>query len=573
MPTLAQSLHSHDLGHLRIIAEHWGAELSASDARSALPNLSSTLLNSELIAEIIEALPPESQSAINALIENDGKIPWPQFTRRFGDLRPIGPGRRDRERPDRDPISPAEALWYRALIARAFFDTSSGAQEFAYIPDDLLPLISARSEKETPTGILEGQPLLGRPATPGARAHPIPADDRLLDHICTLLAAHRLQLDSASQFPAPSSPPPPGSPAPQPPLLPLLPFATTLLTTTNLLDPAGFPDREIARAHLEAPRGEALSQLAQAWLRSEEHNDLHHVPHLQPEGEWHNDPLSTRGFMGGLLAAVPQNSWWSISAFLADLRRDFPDFQRPASDYDSWFIRDTRSDEFLRGFEHWGDIDGALICYLITGPLHWLGSLDLAVHDEDAAPEDAAAFRLSKWSADLLGSASPQNFQGEDAPIHVRSDGRVSIPFLTPRAARYQIARFCQWGPPTSHEYRYRLMPSSLERAIDQGLKIQHLQTLLARHAQNVPPNIVKALSRWDQRGTEARLQPALILRLGSPELLKALRSSRAARYLGDPLGPTTVIVKPGAGEKVLEILTEMGHLGEELDLAPAAPP
>ena len=139
---------------------------------------------------------------------------------------------------------------------------------------------------------------------------------------------------------------------------------------------------------------------------------------------------------------------------------------------------------------------------------------------------------------------------------------------MTPRDARYQIARFCQWDPPTSHEYRYRLTPGSLTQAIDQGLKIQHLQTLLARHAQNVPPNIVKALNRWEQRGTEARLQSALILRLGSPELLQSLRNSRAARYLGDPLGPTTVVVKPGAGEKVLEILTEMGYLGELLDQA-----
>ena len=98
-----------------------------------------------------------------------------------------------------------------------------------------------------------------------------------------------------------------------------------------------------------------------------------------------------------------------------------------------------------------------------------------------------------------------------------------------------------------------------------QYLKIQHLQRLLAGHAQNVPPNIVKALSRWEQRGTEARLQPVLVLRLSSPELLQALRNSRAARYLGDLLGPTTVIVKPGAGDKVMEALTEMGHLGEVL--------
>lgn len=559
MPTLTQSLHSRDLGHLRIIAEHWGIELSAPDTRAALSILSSDILNPELIAEIIETLPLEVQNAITALLENNGKIPWLQFTRTYGDVRPMGPGRRDRERPDRAPASTTEALWYRALIARAFFDTAAGAQEFAYIPDDLFPLIPGRSQKETLTEISVGQPQLGRAATPGERAHSFLANDRLLDHICTLLASRRLQIDPSEQFSnTPTS---------------LLPFANTLLITADLLDSSDFPDREIARTHLEIARSEALAQLAEAWLYSETHNDFHLVPHLVPEGEWRNDPLHTRRFLFGLLQALPLDTWWSISAFLADLRRDFPDFQRPASDYDSWFIRDTRSDVFLRGFEHWDDVDGALIRYLITGPLHWLGILDLAVRDEDTIPEDAAAFRISKWAPHLLGwdaaslgLASPLKFPIEDGIIHVRSDGRVGIPFLTPRAARYQITRFCQWEAPTSHEYRYRLTPTSLDRAIDQGLKIQHLQTLLARHAPNVPPNIVKALGRWDQRGTEVRLQSVLILRLGSPELLRSLRNSRAARYLEEPLGPTTVLVKPGAGEKVLEALTEMGHLGELIE-------
>jgi len=567
MPTLAQSLHNHDLGHLRILAEHWGIELTAPDVRTALADLTAALLDATLVSEIILALSSESQKALETLVKNEGRLPWPQFIRSFGDLRAVGPGRRDRERPDREPISSAEELWYRALVARAFFDTSSGAREFAYIPDDLLPLIPATPEDESKTEISEGQPRLGRAATSEERAYPIPADDRLLDHICTLLAAHRLQIDPTSQF-SPSF----DSQTPAPPN-PLLTFTTTLLNTAHLLGSNNLPDIENARTHLEAPREEALADLTQAWLQGQEHNDLHHVPHLQPEGEWRNNPLDTRRFLVGLIAAIPGDRWWSISAFLADLRRDFPDFQRPASDYDSWFIRDTRSNEFLRGFEHWDDVDGALIRYLLTGPLHWLGILDLAVPDEDLNLEDTAAFRRSKWATHLLGWASDQfesaalrNFPLEDAPIHVRSDGRVNIPFLTPRTARYQIARFCQWESPTSHEYRYRLTPESLEKAIDQGLKIQHLQTLLARHAQNVPPNIVKALSRWDQRGTEARLQSTLVLRLGSPELLKALRNSRAARYLGDPLGPTTVIVKPGAGEKVMEALTEMGHLGEVLD-------
>jgi hypothetical protein len=58
-------------------------------------------------------------------------------------------------------------------------------------------------------------------------------------------------------------------------------------------------------------------------------------------------------------------------------------------------------------------------------------------------------------------------------------------------------------------------------------------------------------------------MEHALVLRLSSPEILQELRTSRAARFLGDPLGPTTVIVNPGAREKVLAALAEMGYLGE----------
>jgi hypothetical protein len=553
MPDLKQSLLNHDLGHLRIVAEAWGVELAAPETREALTELRDSLLERELVAEIFESLPELVRAALAALQQKDGRIPWAQFIRSYGEIREIGPGRRDRERPDRNPVSAAETLWYHALIARAFFDTSSGPQEFAYIPDDLLPLLPPAPEKETQPGILEEQPLLGRTATPKERAHFLLAEDSILDHICTLLAAARLSL------PAPLLP---GTPAP------LLPFTQTLLTTANLLAPGGLlPDPEAARVHLEASRSEAMLQLVQAWLNSETHNDLHLLPNLQPEGEWSNDPLKTRQFMIGLLQIIPEKTWWSISAFVADIRRDYPDFQRPAGDYDSWFLRDTRTDEYLRGFEHWDSVDGALIRYLISGPLHWLGVMDLAVPGEDSEPEMATAFRLSRWGVDLLNGIAPKGFPREQDQLHVRSDGRIGIPSQAPRAVRYQVARFCHWGEAKAHEYRYRMTPASLEKALDQGLQIKHLQTLLARHAGHVPPNIVTALQRWDRRGTEIRFQNALILRVGSPKILEALRGSRAARFLGDPLGPTTVIIKAGAGGKVMEALTEMGYLGEWLDL------
>jgi hypothetical protein len=52
------------------------------------------------------------------------------------------------------------------------------------------------------------------------------------------------------------------------------------------------------------------------------------------------------------------------------------------------------------------------------------------------------------------------------------------------------------------------------------------------------------------------------VLQVNSAAALKALRSSRAARYLGEPLGPTSIAIKAGAGPQVLQVLVELGYLG-----------
>ena len=67
---------------------------------------------------------------------------------------------------------------------------------------------------------------------------------------------------------------------------------------------------------------------------------------------------------------------------------------------------------------------------------------------------------------------------------------------------------------------------------------------MLVKHAAaGIPPVLVKALKRWDANGTEARAEMQVILRVSRPEVLEELRKSKAARFLGEPLGPTTVII------------------------------
>ncbi len=542
IPNLRHTLQNQDTGYLRIVAEFWGIEISASDIGTLAEYLSSVMQNPALFGEIINGLPVDALNALQALQQNGGRLLWSTFTRRFGKLREMGSGRRDRERPYLNPISATEVLWYRALIGRTFFDTEKGAEEFAYLPREFMAMLPPLQN--------QAQIVLGRRATPKEYAYIYPADDRILDYACTLLAALRIGI--------PLTPPPyplhtfcnPLSPA----------TLKVLLNAAGLLDPQGIPLSEPTRAFLESNRAEALATLTHAWRDSTTFNELRLIPGLRCEGEWVNDPLTTRQTIVNFLSAIPHGTWWHLGTFLSDIRKNLPDFQRPAGDYDSWFIRDESTGEYLRGFESWNKVEGELIRYMITGPMHWLGILDLAAPGKD---QNVTAFRFSHWADKLLRGDPPDGLNIEDETFLISRDGRIRVPKFAPRAARYLLARFSAWEGEDEEGYRYRICAASLERAKQQGLQVRHLITLLKHHALAVPPSLIQALQRWEKHGNQAILEHTWILRVGSPRILQQLRASRANRFLGEQLNPQTILVKPGAADKVLAILAELGYLGD----------
>jgi len=543
MPDLFHSLLKHDIGHLRIIAELWGLELDATDNDAALDELSVSLLEPGLLAELIDSLSPKANSAIDALVTSGGRIPWPMFTRKYGDIREAGAGKRDREKLYLHPESATEILFYRGLLARAFFDTKKGPQEFAYIPDDLLSLISqtlnltdevseATQKEDEGTEDSSTSPL-GRAASPGEKGQEILANDSILDDATTLLAALRLGIE------------PPQTKIPTKVLQALLQSANLIKDST--------PQPEPIKVFLESSRADALALLQNAWIESESFNELHLMPGITCEGEWKNQPQETREFLLNLLNAIPDGKWWSLNAFIRDIKQKYADFQRPAGDYDSWFIKRETDGQYLRGFSSWDQVDGALIKYFIGNILHWLGQVDLCIAESAIEP---TSFRITTTDAHITSK--------EDKKINISSQGLISVPRLAPRVARYQVSRFCEWDDTKDDVYRYRLSTNSLTKAKEQGLKVEHLLALLSKHSEaGIPPTLIKALKRWEVNGTEARMQTQVVLKVSKPEVLEEMRKSRAAKFLGEVLSPTTVIVKSGAIQKVMEALTELGLLAE----------
>ena len=553
MPDLIHSLLKQDIGHLRIVAEFWGLELDSNTADEAREELSASLLDAELAAELIDSLSPQADSAIRALVEEGGRLPWVTFARKYGEIREMGAGKRDRERPHLKPSSTAETLFYRGLLARAFFETEKGSQEFAYVPDDLLELLNnvfyeEETEEAAPNNhikssslpdVVETTEALGRPASPGERGRDLLANDSILDDATTYLAALRMGKPLASNS------------------LPLekqqAALLHNLLTVANLLK-NNVPQAEAVKTFLECPRSEALKMLQEAWIESPTFNELHLMPSIICEGEWSNNPQETRDFLLNLLDAIPEGKWWSLGAFVRDIKQKYADFQRPAGDYDSWFIKRASDGQYLRGFSHWDHVDGALVKFFITNILYLLGQVDLSIAEEAAEP---TAFRITTYEGE----------KEERGKVAVTSGGKVSIPRTAPRVVRYQVSRFCEWDEEKNGDYKYHVTTNSLLKAKEQGLKTEHLLALLSKNTDaGIPPSLVKALKRWEVNGTEARVQTQVILKVSKPEILDEMRKSKAAKFLGEALSPTTVIVKSGAIQKVMEALTELGLLAEVVE-------
>ena len=552
MPDLRRVLQDYDPGLLRVIAGHWGLQLEALGQREAAEALALHMLQPDRLVELIASLPAEARAALETLAR-DGRLPLAPFMRRHGELRAMGPARRDREQPWDNAPSTTEALWYRGLIASAFFDEGPGPQEFVFVPDDVLAL--APRPESAPQS----------PAPPGhARAHlPSPGSRRTAldlapDDAVTLLAYLQVtpvRLEGAS-FP----------PKHREALRRFLRLPDALDLALHLAIHLGLigdsplkvePAR--ARPFLEAAHPVQTQALARAWRESREWNDLLHVPGLVFEGQaWRNDPLTARQAILNVLAEVPAGVWWSLDSFVSAVKERHPDFQRPAGDYDSWYIRDAATDTYLRGFENWERVDGALVRWTVEHPVYWLGLVEVGVEDE-------VAFRLTPYGAAFLERrAWPE--AGPPAPIAVSAGGILSLPASASAYDRFQLARVSDWLPLADEGYRYRLTPAALARAARKGIGVSRIVAYLEKATgEAVPPALVGALHRWERNGGEAAVKDTVVLQLRSADLLQTLlRTPAVKRFLGESVGPAAVEVRREDIPRLREAMGEVGILVDD---------
>ncbi len=560
MHNLHRFLIDCDMTMLRTLAQNRGATLTTNRQAEAADELAVLLLDPLSVRTALAQLSSEGREALEVLQAAGGRMRAPRFARRFGQVRPVGPGRLERESPWQEPASPVEELWYAALIFRAFDQDEGGPGEFVFVPDDLRPLLPW-PQVETAHFAVEIVPPPTNPAGDEMalvrdifaylvylQNHDVRpyADGRLGQR--DLAALRRRTGDSGERR-----------------------FAFL----QHLARCLGFPDRQGEFLRLDAAPvkrwliaepGRQLAVLQESWRDDPTWNDLCRVPALTCDREtpWRNDPVATRRALLALLARCPLEEWWSQASFVAAVKETHPDFQRPDGDYTSWYIRDAASGDYLSGYESWDQIEGVLITDLLTGPLSWLGIVNTV--------EEDAVCRLTEAGARFLGLVPDETAEQPSPPIVVHADLRVEVPPPASLYTRFQLERFAdplepQSSVPRSQEdpgtLHYRLGAGSLGRALARGIQVEQVLAFLQQTSeQTVPPNVKAQLLLWAGRFGQVQLEEVALLRVENERVLKELSVLPETRHLiGKILSPTSALIRKHDLDRLRKQLGNLGYL------------
>lgn len=559
MKNLTRTLSDSDLGMLPVLAQVWGAKIDNLSTPEIIAALTNAMLDPQRAEKVWTSLNDDQRGALQALLGSGGKMSATMYTRLFGEIRHMGAAQIEREQPQNNPQSSAEALFYKGLIAQAFEQSDAGARPIIYVPDDLIPVLPTHKtayENLAAEAPRSEQPEMGPlDEVTGIRQ----ADTSIVDDLATLLAY--LQLHGAQveeeDF----------SPADRDLILPhllnddetRLAFLLGVGISANLItveEGRASTQRAEVRRWLSEPRASQVRLLAEAWRGSTAFRDLWHVPGLFPEGMPNYDPAVARTAMMNFLSEIaPDQEWWALDEFIEVVKHTDADFQRPGGDYDSWYIRSEAGD-YLRGFESWDAVEGALLEFYITGPMHWLGLADLA--------DDAA--RLTAYGRAFLDMIPwPTPPEPEDK-IEIHEDGTMLVSRRVSRIDRFQVARFTSWVSP-GDPYTYRLDGPGIAQADRQGINTGHISAFLKRALGDapIPPKIAMLLQNWQGGATATvTLEKLIVLRTTAPETLNTILDTPALRrYLGAQLGPMAVIVRADQWEALRTALGDAGIRAE----------
>ena len=356
--------------------------------------------------------------------------------------------------------------------------------------------------------------------------------------------------------------------------VPRLLFIRLLLMKLGLLqEQQGMLRAAPAKAFFSLPLLERARRCYRAWLENTFWNELMHLPEViirpgpAPLDPAHEEVVLARQTVVARVLHEQAGAWCDLPTFVAHTKLYAPYLLFPrrygsradrysiGSNPYGWDFRLRRG--WLTHREGWHLVEGGFIRAVISGPLYWLGLVDMNSED------NPTAFRLAE---DISPVTSDVPVSIEEPPAgRLIVQPNFELVALAPvsEALLINLDRFAER---TSLERiaQYRLTKASVTRAIQMGLHADAIQqTLEQASGSEIPQNVQYSLLEWERQARRIELwRAATLLEVDDPNLLDELFADvETFPSLGRRLSPTLVEVPRHQLPALQEALWQRNYL------------
>ncbi len=204
-----------------------------------------------------------------------------------------------------------------------------------------------------------------------------------------------------------------------------------------------------------------------------------------------------------------------------------------------WDFRLKRG--WLTHREGWHMVEGGFLRTVITGPLHWLGVVEV---DNESTP---TAFRLTSSALFLLSDTVPTSEEIPAGRLIVQPNFELVALAPVSEALLVKLDCFAE-RISLEHIAQYRLTKASVTRAIQTGLHAENIKTTLEQASGgDVPQNVQYSLVEWERQARRIEMwRNATLLEVDASALLDELYTHEQTRpLLGRRLAPCLAEVAP----------------------------
>jgi hypothetical protein len=229
-----------------------------------------------------------------------------------------------------------------------------------------------------------------------------------------------------------------------------------------------------------------------------------------------------------------------------------------------WLESVRRRKQFGATLDDWLASYGRLITAVLTGPLAWLGAIDLGYQNGRLE-----AVRLTPTGSFMLGRREtlfedPTTMEPHQA-IQLHDDLKATIvPGKAPTQLYNLLGTIGQLETATPQHFTYRVSASSVQRQFDRG---ESAQTLLAQLEKACPIEIPSSwkdqLDEWQENYGKLHLyQEITLIELADEYILKDVMINTALREkIIYQFSPRLIAIRPDAVDELVQEIEKLGYM------------